>query len=74
MLPPGLKQRAVVQAHTQGVSFGEFVRRALEKAVAENGSRSVSGRDTFWSDKAVFRGQAPKDIARRHDDYLYGAE
>lgn len=62
---------ANTRASKQGISFSEFVRRAVEKAVGARGSTD-SEDDPFLSDKAVFRGKAPRDMAARHDDYLYG--
>lgn len=72
VLPPSLKQRAGECARGLGLSFGEFVRRAVEKAVCEKAPRRGKNRDPFWDDRAVFRGPLPKDLAARHDFYLYG--
>ena len=71
VLPPRLKDVVTARARAQGISFGEFVRRVLEKAVAESGPRRRN-RDPFLSDRAVFRGHVPPNFSRRHDFYLYG--
>jgi hypothetical protein len=73
VLPSPLKQRAVARAREQGISFGEFVRRALEERLVAPGRgkvRKKSG-DPFWDNLRVYKG-GPTDIAARHDDYLYG--
>ena len=72
VLPSKLKQAVVGLARAQGISFGEFVRRALEKALAHNGSRRNRTSDPFWDDRAVFRGDVPPDLSKHHDRYLYG--
>lgn len=70
MLPPDLKGRAQQQAREQGVSLGEFVRRAIESQL--NGSGAVlRAADSLFAD-AVFTGDAPADSAAEHDRYLYG--
>ena len=73
MLPPRLKERVEAQARARGLSFGEFVRRALEKAVSEKRAKK-GGDDPLLSDHAVFRGKVPPDLSRRHDFYLYGGD
>jgi hypothetical protein len=57
-----VKDLARARAHSAGISFGEFVRRAVERAAA---------RDPLLNDDAVFKGRVPKDLSARHDDYLY---
>lgn len=71
VLPLKLKQQAVAAARSSGVSFGEFVRRAVEKA-ASGGAGSKKSPDPFWDDHAVFRGRVPRDLSQHHDRYLYG--
>jgi hypothetical protein len=70
-LSPSLKRRVSDRARDVGISFGEFTRRALERAVSES-HRSPQRPDLFWRDQAVFRGRAPKNLSTRHDDYVYG--
>ena len=67
MLPSTLREKATSYARQRRMSFGEFVRRALEKALQE-----TEQSDTFLNDKALFRGKVPKDLAKNHDKYLYG--
>lgn len=75
VLPPFLKQRAVATAREQGISFGEFVRRAVENMLTlppERAARKKTG-DPFWDNLKFYDG-GPADAAARHDDYLYGAK
>ncbi|SPF36018.1 CopG domain protein DNA-binding domain protein [Candidatus Sulfopaludibacter sp. SbA4] len=71
MIPPELKRRASEQAKLQDVSLGEFMRRALEAAVKQNG-KPRAGDDPLLRDAAVFRGRTPRDLSTHHDAYLYG--
>jgi len=74
VLPALLKQRAVARARDQGISFGELVRRALEKALSPPEDRGRKGKpagDPFWDNLKVCEG-GPSDVALHHDDYLYG--
>jgi hypothetical protein len=72
VIPSRLKQKARMRARTAGISFGEFVRRALERAVAENSTRRGRQRDPFLDDRVLFTGDIPKELSGRHDFYLYG--
>jgi hypothetical protein len=75
VLPDPLKQRAVARAREQGISFGEFVRRAVENmltAPPRGTSRKKTG-DPFWDNLEVYDG-GPTDVAGHHDDYLYGGK
>jgi hypothetical protein len=75
VLPAPLKQRAVASAREQGISFGEFVRRAVEKmltAPPRGTARKKTG-DPFWDNLKVYEG-GPPDVAARHDEYLYGGK
>jgi len=69
VLPPELKERAVKRARNMGVSLSQLIREALDKALRLQKSTKV---DSFFADKAVFRGKAPRDLAKNHDSYLYG--
>ncbi len=69
MLPSVLREKANAYARSKQVSFGELVRRSLEKMLQEEEQY-----DTFTSDKAVFRGKVPSDLAKNHDKYLYGED
>lgn len=69
MLAPELKRKAMETARRKALSFGEFTRRALQEAIHRDGGRD---RDSLLADRAVFKGKTPRDLARRHDAYLYG--
>jgi hypothetical protein len=73
VLPPALKQRAVDRSHQDGVSFGEFVRRAVETQLAAS-PKSTAGKtaDPFGDNLTAYDDKGPVDLAERHDDYLYG--
>jgi len=72
VIPPRLKQKARMRARTAGFSFGEFVRRALERAVAENSTRRSRQRDPFLDDRVRLTGDIPKDLSGCHAFFLYG--
>jgi len=73
VLPAPLKQRAVARAREQGISFGEFVRRAVEETLVTppRGKGKKKTGDPFWDNLKIYEG-GPEDVAARHDDYLYG--
>jgi hypothetical protein len=73
VLPDPLKQRAVARAREQGISFGEFVRRAVEKMLSAppRGDHKKKTGDPFWDNFETYDG-GPSDAAAHHDDYLYG--
>ncbi len=71
MLPPELKIQAQRQAREQEVSFGEFIRQAIESKLKGSGA-DRRAEDPMFADLQVFRGDAPSDSAENHDDYLYG--
>jgi hypothetical protein len=70
MLSPKLKAQVQRRAKERKVSVSDLVRESLEAALepAETGRR-VS--DPLFTDKAVFSGDAPSDLSRNHDRYLY---
>ncbi len=68
MLPEDLRRRAMFKARQRGVSLGELIRNSLEASLP--GSSNDPGKDPLFED-AVFEGPTPRDLARRHDDYLY---
>lgn len=75
VLPGPLKEQAVARAREQGISFGEFIRRAVENMLT--GPPRGKGRkkigDPFWDNLEIYDG-GPADLAARHDDYLYGGK
>ena len=73
VLPSLLKQRAVSLARVQGISFSEFVRRAVEKQVtapAKGRSKKKTG-DPFWDNLKTFDDNGPPDLSTRIDEFLY---
>ncbi len=73
VLPARLKERAVTRAREQKISFGEFLRRAVERQLAEppRGKAKKTG-DPFWDHLIAYDDDGPADLAACHDDYLYG--
>jgi hypothetical protein len=72
MLPTELKAKAERRAYELGVSFGELVRESLENALESREERRTE--DPLFKDDAVYRGSTPRDLAERHDEYLYDDE
>lgn len=75
VLPDALKQRAVARAREQDISFGEFVRRAVERMLSappRGDGRKKTG-DPFWDNLEIYDG-GPTDAAAHHDDYLYNGK
>ena len=73
MLPSDLRVRSGRQARQRGVSFGELVRASLA-AELERGDGKTGDADPLFADRAVFKGPAPRNIAKDHDAYLYGTD
>ena len=76
VMPEPLKRRAVAKAREQGISFGEFVRRAVEKEIAVPApkKRGKKTGDPFWDNMKFYDVDGPADYSVRHDDYIYGGE
>ena len=72
MLPPELRHRAQRRAQEEGISLGELVRKSLEGALEE--PKMGRDDDPLLCDDAVFRDEAPADLAAEHDRYLYDGE
>ena len=72
MLPAELKARAERRAYELGVSFGELVRETLQSALESGEERRTE--DPLFKDETVYKGKTPKDLAEKHDDYLYDDE
>ncbi len=70
MLPSDLRRRAFHRAKERGVSLGALIRESLDAALPR--TAQAAGDDPLFADGAVFRGAAPRDLARHHDRYLYG--
>ena len=69
MLPADLRRRAHAAARKRKVSLGSLVRESLETAISS--WETVREDDPLLSDGAVYEGQAPRDLAKAHDRYLY---
>jgi hypothetical protein len=70
MLPPDLKIQAQRRAQEEGISLGEFIRRAIESRLG--GSRKAErAADPMFADHAVWTGDVPSDLSAEHDRYLY---
>jgi len=72
MLPSELRLRSTRRARQRGLSFGELVRESLAAELERGEGSAGAGDDPLFADRAVFRGRAPKDVAKEHDAYLYG--
>ncbi len=70
MLPMDLKIRAEEHARKTGVSLGRLIREALEATL--RGLSREPEEDPLFSDGAVHRDEGPRDLAKNHDNYLYG--
>ena len=70
MLPPELKEKATRRAREKGISLGELLRESLTIAL-EAKEASLRKDDPLFADQVVFDGEAPEDIAERHDRHLY---
>jgi hypothetical protein len=69
MLPQDLKLQAERHARELGVSLGGLIRESLEAMMrGSDGDRSTP----FFSDNAVYVGEAPRGLSVNHDGYLYG--
>ena len=72
MLPARLKAQAERRARTQGVSLSALIRESLARSLARSAHQSAA-EDPFLNDNVTFEG-GPRDLARNHDRYLYGAD
>lgn len=70
MLPEDLKATAQRYARRQGMSLGDLIRESLQQRLLQETGESRT-QDPLFADQAVFEGDAPGDLASRHDDYLY---
>ncbi len=75
VFPPVLKRRAVSRARAQGISFCEFVRRAVEKELVPSGKKHARKKtgDPFLDHIRTFDDGGPADLIDHLDDFLYGA-
>ncbi|MCK4604954.1 MAG: hypothetical protein KAU41_09750 [Deltaproteobacteria bacterium] len=71
MLPHELKIKALNRANIQGISLGQFIRNSLLISL-ENLQKNDSVDDPLFADDAVYHGKTPADLAKNHDNYIYG--
>lgn len=71
LISPELKSQAIKKAREMGVSLGELIRLSLKKIINSKKDNSRK-HDLLFSDQTIFKEKAPKDLAKNHDDYLYG--
>ena len=69
MLPEELKRQAQERAMAAGISFGELVRRSLAATVSTPPPERAD--DPLFADSGVYLGEAPADLSKDHDQYLY---
>lgn len=69
MLPEELKRQAQERAMATGISFGELVRRSLTDTVSAPPPQRTE--DPLFADSGVYLGEAPSDLSKEHDQYLY---
>jgi hypothetical protein len=67
--PEDLREQAESAARERGLTLDEFVRLCVSKSVTQN-----IAADPLFADKEVFVGEAPTDLAKNHDRYLYENE
>jgi hypothetical protein len=74
VMPPDLKERAVRKAREKKISFGEFIRQAVESYLTSPllGVGQKSG-DPFLDNLVTFDDGGPTDMSVNHDKYLYEA-
>ena len=70
MLPDDLHRRATLRAAEGGISMGEYVRQALRERLDRDSGWKF--RAPLLDDDAVYRGDAPANLAARHDLHLHG--
>ena len=76
MLPEKIKKRALSVAHEYGISFGELVRRSIEKMIHETQNEIPFDRDndSLFKEMKLLATQTQSqiiDASTNHDDYLY---
>jgi hypothetical protein len=74
VLPARVKEQAMARARDQKISFGEFVRRAVEKqlVVKSNDKSKNKIGDPYLDNLVVFEDDGPPDVSVRVDEFLYG--
>ena len=72
MLPESFKTRLAREAERERISFGELVRRALQKYLLIK--EGATAHDSFLSSKTIFQDKGSKDVSEKHDRYLAGKD
>jgi len=70
MLPRDLKLRVAQYAKKEGISMGELIRNVMDAALNHPPQNNFND-DPLFSDNVFFTGDAPNDISKNHDKYLY---
>lgn len=70
LIPEDLKATAQRYARRHGMSLGDLIRESLQQRLLQETGESRA-EDSLFADQAVYKGDAPGDLASRHDDYLY---
>ena len=71
MLPHDLKAKAAKHANSVGISLGQYIREAIANSL-ETQQNDPRADDPLFSDDTVFSGKTRTDLAKKHDEYLYG--
>jgi hypothetical protein len=78
VLPEEIKRLAVERARRAGISFAEFVRIALQRAVEESAVEArMNRRRSAIEEMLQFRdtlAPGPTDLSSNLDEYLYGGD
>ena len=70
MIPEDLKITAQRYARQHGMSLGDLIRESLQQRLLQESDESRA-EDPLFADRAVYDGNAPGDLAAKHDEYLY---
>ena len=73
VLSPYLKERAVACAREEGISFAEFVRRAVEQKLEPRRGAGEKTGNSFLDNLVTFEDDGPADLSTRVDEIVYGA-
>lgn len=68
LLPRPLRMQLERAAQREAISFGELVRRVLQKFLLKD--QGAASNDPFFANHTTFEDRGPRDVARQHDTYL----
>jgi hypothetical protein len=72
LLPEKLKKQSEEIARQKGVSLASLIRHQLELVIRAAGTSRRDG-DPIFAEANALRGRGgTRDLAEKHDDYLYG--